>query len=195
MGFALSWLAVRQKSPAEVHAALGLRATDARGELGDAPVLGAPAKCDWYLIVAEGAEHPYLAPAIATHVSAACELLTCTVEEHVMFSQASGWRDGRLVWSVTHRGEDGPVGLDVTGDPPSDLAGIRARFEARQAAEGGADADVDHLFEIPVVLVQQFTGFKHDEPSPEVEAAGFAVLESVVAPPSKRSWVDRLMGR
>ena len=123
-----------------------------------------------------------------------CEVVSCTVEEHVMFSDAAGWRDGRHLWRVSHRGEDGPVGVDESGELPEDYSALRARLEARQAAEGGAEADVDYLFDIPVTLVQTITGYRHDESSPAYESAGFEVLEAARAAPSK-SWFARLLGR
>jgi hypothetical protein len=63
-----------------------------------------------------------------------------------------------------------------------------------QAAAGGVDADVDHLFDIPVVLVQTFIGYKHDARSTAFEAGGFEVLESE-APAGKRSLLGRLFGK
>ena len=195
MGFARSWLAVRGKPPVAVLEELGLRATGARGGLGSAAIHGGPAAAGWYLVVAEGAEHRFLAPAVARRLSAGCELLTCTVEEHVMFSQAASWRDGHQEWTVTHRGEQGPVGLEVAGEPPSEFPAVRERLEAQQEAEGGAEADVDYLFEIPVVLVQQSIGFKHDEPSAGMNEDELEVLEDEFAAPRARSWVDRLLRR
>jgi len=195
MGASLSWLATKGKSAATVLAELRLRATGVKGLEGESPVVGAASEAGWYLVVADEAEHDLIGPAVVERLSAACEVLTCTVEEHVMFSKATGWRDGRRLWTVTHRGEDGPVGIEESGELPPEYAGIRDALVAQQAAEGGAEADVDMLFDIPVALVQRFTGYKHDEPSPAFEAQGFEVLESADGGAGKKSWIGRLLGR
>jgi hypothetical protein len=196
MGFSLSWLATKGKPPETVLAELGLRATGVEGIAGESPALGATTATDWYLIVLDAAEHRLIGADVVARLSRGCEVLTCTVEEHVMFSQATGWRDGREEWRVTHRGEDGPVGLDARGDLPVPFPAIRDELTARQAAEGGADADVDHLFDIPVVLVQAFTGFRHDEDGPDGESPVLEVLASAQsAPATKPSWFGRLLGR
>jgi hypothetical protein len=86
------------------------------------------------------------------------------IEEHVMFSCASLWRDGREVWRVAHQGDETIDNLSATGDLPPELDGIRREFERRQAEEGGGAAEVDHIFEVPLELAKTLTGFKHDEP-------------------------------
>lgn len=192
MGASLSWLAVKGKPTAEVLAGLHLRGSGVRGVDGEAPIVGAPSDGGWYLLVLRGAEHRLLRSAVLEPLSVGCEVLTCTVEEHVMFSQASGWRNGRRLWQVTHRGEDGPVGIAEEGTLPPEYPAIRDRLVAQQEAEGGAEADVDCLFDIPVVLVQTFVGYKHDESSPMFEANGFEVLEPEASTAARPSWFARL---
>jgi hypothetical protein len=129
-------------------------------------------------------------------LSSGCEVIACTVEEHVMYSESSGWRDGQRLWLVTHKGEDGPKDVSATGSLPPSYAAIRDRFTAQQQAEGGVKTEVDYLFEIPVVLAQSFVGFKHDAASPAFEAQGFEILESTQkAPATQKSWLGRLFSR
>lgn len=196
MGFSLSWLATKGKPSETVLAELELRATGDEAIAGDAPASGATADGGWYLIVLDGAEHQLIRPDVLERLSRGCEVLTCTVEEHVMFSEATGWRDGREEWRVTHRGEDGPVGLEARGNLPAPFPAIRDALTAEQEAEGGANADVDILFDIPVVLVKSFTGFKHDEGGLDGDTLAFEVLESTrSASSAKQSWFGRLLGR
>ena len=193
MGFALSLLGVKGKSPDAILADLHLRPTGVRGLEGDAPVVGEMSGTGWYLVIAQGAEHRLISAPVVERLSQGCDVLTYTVEEHVMFSEATGWRNGRRLWAVTHRGEDGPVGIDAQGDLPPEYAPIRDDHMAQQEAAGGDAADVDCLFDIPVVLVQRFTGYKHDDvSSADVQ---FEVLEST-EPSGKpaTSWVRRLFG-
>jgi len=133
---------------------------------------------------------PFLGAPVLERLSAGCEVLTCTVEEHVMFSEATGWRNGKRLWLVTHKGEDGPIDITAEGALPAEYASIRDRFVSQQDAEGGAEAEVDFLFEIPVVLVQTFVGYKHDEESPAFDTRGFELLE-----PTQKSFFKRLFSK
>jgi homoserine O-acetyltransferase len=193
VGFALSWVAVKGKAAAGVLSDLRLLPTGARGIEGESEFVGAPAEDGWYLIVMDGAEHRLLQPDALERLSAGCDVLTCTVEEHVMFSEATGWRDGQQLWRVRHVGEDGPVGIEEDGTFPPEYPSIRDRLVKEQEAAGGSDADVDHLFDIPVVLVKSFVGYKHDERNPKFEDDAFEVLESENS--KKGSWAARIFGR
>ena len=195
MGFALSWLAVKGKPVADILRELRLRPTGTQGLEGEEPFASAQSDAGWFLIVMNGAEHHFLASDVIGPLSAGCEVMTCTVEEHVMFSESAGWKDGRQLWRVRHEGENGPVGLEEEGTLPPEYASIRDRLTRQQVSEGGATADVDYLFEIPVVLVQAFVGYKHDEINSAFARDGFEVLELEAATSEKRSWLGRLIDK
>jgi hypothetical protein len=195
MGFALSWVAIKGKAAAEILRELQLRPTGVRGLEGESPFVGAMSNTGWYVVVIRGVETRVLGPAVLERLSADCELLTCEVEEHVMFSRATGWRNGRQLWVVTHRGDEGPVEVEEEGALPPEYAPIRDRLVETQESEGGAEADVDHLFDIPVVLVQTYVGYRHDEVSPAVEPNGFEVLESESATRESPSLLRRLLAK
>ena len=201
MGFALAWVAVKGRPVSEILRELRLRPTGARSLEGEVPFVGALLDTGWYLIVMPGGDrlehyekttHPVLAPSVLARLSSNCQVVTCSVEEHVIFSQATGWRNGERVWTVTHE----PQTLDEEGTLPAEYAQLRDRLVAQQEAEGGASADVDSLFEIPVVLVQTFVGYKHDEVNRALEAqGGFDVLESDASTTAKPSFLGRLFKR
>ena len=107
-----------------------------------------------------------------------------------MFSDATGWQNGKRLWRVTHKGEDDPKGILAEGTLPAEYASIRDDFISRQDAEGGEKADVDFLFEIPVVLAQTFVDYKHDEESPAFDKNGFELLES-----TQKSFFKRLFSK
>ncbi len=192
MGNSLSWLAVKGKSPEAVLAELELRSTLKPGDVGRSTFVAANSDAGWYLIVANRCGHHIISGPVVEPLSDGCEVLTCTVEEHVMFSEATGWRDGHRLWSVTHRGDNEATKKTVSeaGTLPSEYSAIRDRFFRQQEAENAADAEVDFLFEIPVVLVQTLIGYKHDEASPAFEARGFELLES-----TKKSFLQRLFSK
>ena len=114
-----------------------------------------------------------------------------------MASSAEMWRAGKRQWWISHEGEDGPRGLGVDGQPPECLASIRREMEATQRAEGGDDADVDWIFEIPLRVAQALVGFKHDETWGHLVDQEFAVLERSTPEraTSKRGLFQRLLGK
>jgi len=179
MGVSLSWLAAHGKSPEAVREELQLRGTGTPGDIPESSFVGSTSNAGWYLIVARGCEHRIISAPVLERVSAGCEVLTYTVEEHVMFSEATGWQNGKRLWRVTHKGEDGPKGILAEGTLPAEYTSIRDNYISRQDSEGGEEADVDFLFEIPVVLAQTFVGYKHDEESPAFDKRGFELLESI----------------
>jgi hypothetical protein len=190
MGYSQSGLAVTGKSPERVREELSLRATGTREEGAESPIVSANLPKGWYLIVANQAEHPLISTAVLQSLSVSCEVLTCTVEEHVMFSAATAWRDGRRLWSITHESGSGQDHLATDGEPPTALTAIRDRCISQQRVASDAHARVDYIFDIPVELFKSFTGYRYDQDIPELGDQSFEVLESTE--PEKKSWLRRL---
>jgi hypothetical protein len=101
MGYSLSWLAVKGKPPQAVRDQLGFRLTGEREEIPEADLSGVQMPTGWYLIVSNRSEQ-VASEAAMRSLSSGSELVTCFVEEHVMASSATGWKDGRKIWSVVH---------------------------------------------------------------------------------------------
>ena len=53
--------------------------------------------------------------------------------------------------------------LVATGALPASYERVKETQLREQESEGGQSADVDLVFEIPLLLAKQLTGFKHDE--------------------------------
>src|SRR5438876_9355455 len=117
MGFAVSWLAVRGKPPTAILTELGLCGTGVYDEVPDSPhIWGADLPGGWYLVFANRCDFVDDLP--LDRLSAAAEVVTCSVEEHVMVSCASGWSNGKELWSVAHDSELGIEQVEVEGDLP-----------------------------------------------------------------------------
>src|SRR6266496_4505662 len=99
MGYSLSWLAVRGKSPEAVRHELGFRPTGEREEFPESDLSAIEMPNGWYLIVSQRSELVASDASIARLPSSAGEVVTCFVEEHVMFSSATRWKDGCKTWS------------------------------------------------------------------------------------------------
>ena len=85
----------------------------------------------------------------------------------------AAWEDGKQVWSVTHDADQGPHHLEETGNVPPSLAAIRQRLETLQREKD----DADYIFDIPVELVRDMTGFRYDGNDGGYPVDEFAVLQ------------------
>lgn len=148
MGFALSWIAITNKTVPIVHDQLQVEATGRIGETCDASICGAATSSNWYVVVANRFYHRFVQDRCLKKLSQNCELVTCSVEEHVMASWATNWVNGKQVWSLSHFAEEGHEALEIVGTPPDFLADLR-----RSQSSG---------FEIPVEAAFNCTAFRHD---------------------------------
>lgn len=182
MGFAVSWCAVREEHAAAMLGDMGLAATGRKSSDRDADVVTLPLPSGWRLVWFEKYNPGSLSARKLGESSKSRDVLVCHIEEHVMSSSAEYWSQGRRLWLIEHVGEDGPVGLDVEGSPPDSLKRIRREMEREQREAGGEDADVDYLFEIPLLVAKELTGFKHDEDDSELIGEGYEELDGGKAP-------------
>ena len=182
MGYVVSWCAVREEQAAEMLADLGFAATGRKSSDRGADAVTLPLPSGWRLFwFLKYARAPLDARRLRDF-SKSRDILVCHIEEHVMESIAEYWSQGRTLWRIRHQGEDGPVGLDVEGSPPESLTRIRMEMEREQREDGGADAEVDFLFEIPLLVAQDLTGFKHDEEDEDLVGEGYEELDRVKTP-------------
>lgn len=91
------------------------------------------------------------------------DVIYCMPDESISNSIAAQWSGGKLVWSIFHDGMTGENDhLDVSGTPPPPFAEIRDRRLAQQRQSDAAGERVDHVFDVPVELVEHLIGFRHD---------------------------------
>ncbi|MCO5052794.1 MAG: hypothetical protein M9920_10870 [Verrucomicrobiae bacterium] len=100
----------------------------------------------------------------------------CLVEEHIMASSVELWSGGKRKWWLSHEGENGPKGLSIDGELPESFPAIQKAMERAQIAEGGDDAGVDFIFEIPLKVAQAIVGFKHDEKCGHLVGDHFVIM-------------------
>ena len=174
MGWSLSWAALKGGNLQTACAALGLGRTGKREEIAESRIVGAQLPTGWYVVQFNRSE---MEDRELAHLSRSGEVVCCFVEDHVMVSWASGWREGNKVWSVVHDCEKGRFHLDIKGEAPSGLKVIAERLIAKQHAAGGEKADVDHVYDVPAELAKELTGYRHDQEIPGVSGDIFEVLE------------------
>jgi hypothetical protein len=185
MGWSLSWAALKDGNLQTACAALGLRPTGKREETAESKIVGAQLPTGWYVIQFNRSE---LKDRVLARLSRSGETVCCFVEDHVMVSWASGWREGKKIWSVTHDCEKGLFHLDVKGEAPAEVKGIAERLIAEQHADGGEKADVDHVYDVPADLAKELTGYRHDHDMPGLTGEVFEVLD-------RESVFGKLFGR
>ena len=175
MGASLSWVAVRGKSRDAILEQLRLVGTGQKEEIPESPIAGAELRDGWFLVVANNFDFAEQQP--LAQLSAAGELVTCAVEEHVMVSSASAWRDGRQVWSVLHDSQVARCHLATEGELPPEFPVIRDELLASQEADGGDASDVDFVFDVPVNVARAMTGYRYDGCTGDDGTASFERLE------------------
>jgi hypothetical protein len=184
MGYSLSWAAIKNAAPEAVHSLLRLSATHAWEEIPESEIVGASLPTGWYLVLFNQKE---MDDNDLEKLSSLGDVVYCLVEDHVMFSRASGWKRGKLQWSVTHDCEEGRYHLEVEGTAPSSLQSIRAEVIAKQDVAGGENANVDHVYDAPAQLAKSLTGFRHDEDISGTKEHPFQVLQ-------KKGFFGRFLG-
>lgn len=189
MGFSLARLAVRPGGQKELLRSMSLRTTGAVEDIAESPLLAADLGEGWTLVLSQGEQLP-AGDTLCASLSVGSELVRCVVEEHVMFSGAWGWQDGKQIWSVVHDAQVALEHLELSGQAPHALETIREEVEKRRANTPLDGAD--WVFDIPVQLAEAVTGFRHDASEPERR---FEVLEQT-APQGTRSlpWWKRFFG-
>lgn len=177
MGFSLAWAAIKAGRDSVIQE-LNLTGTSEKEEFAESEITGAEIPGGWFLVIAQYNNLEFNKEEIMSGLSrlGKCEAVAGIVEEHVMLSATSYWRDGECVWLVMHDSAEGLSHLETVGPLPPEFAGIRDRLFAQQEADGGAESDVDHIFEIPVKLGQILTGYRYDQDIPGLEEPGFEVL-------------------
>ena len=175
MGYSLSWAAVKGGKAEEIYSLLGLRPTGHREEFPESKIVAAGLPCGWHLVAFRRRE---MGDKTLARLSSLGDVVYCFVEDHVMFSAASAWTNGKCQWRVTHDSEKrGLLHLEAAGQLPASFTAIRDRQSAKQTADGGEKAEVDHIYEIPAELAKELTGFRHDQAPAGMSGDCFEVLE------------------
>ena len=188
MGFAVSWFAVSGKEPQRVLDELCLSHSGESEEFPESPLTCASLQGGWFLVFANSFDSPFVSEQALSNLSAGCSVVSCQVEEHVMFSSATGYANGARTWHVKHDAQESIYHLVSNGDVPSVFNDIYAALKKEQDAAGGTEADVDYLHDVPVALAKAITSFRHDEDIQGANAEPFEVLQQERPTASAKPW-------
>jgi hypothetical protein len=179
MGFNIGTIAVRGKAIEDIHVALRLRPTEGREPDPESPVAAAMLPSGWYLLYLNDRIYP---TSDELHdLSLNGELIFLDICETVMVSCATCWRNGKEIWSIGHDSQRGLDDLEICGDVPECFERISQRLQTLQKEKG----DADYVFDIPVDVTCELTGFRYDGNPNGYPVDEFVVLERIQQP---RKW-------
>lgn len=177
MGFRATWIAIPAAESSDVLTRLDLRETKQKDETNDAPFSGALVAGDWYIIFSN--EPTFADDLGAATLSNIERLIICTIDETSMVSISSEYRNGSKLWSIEHDAQIGDLHLEVQGAPPKALKPIRETFLKQQKSQDETGLLVDFLFEVPIELAANITGYRHDRVNFDWGAPDFKALAPV----------------
>ena len=188
----MSWLAVRGKASEALVQELALTPTGEMTDYGEAMFTGRDLPSGWFLLVINECEHKFIEPSSLRSLSGNCEVIACSIEEHVMVCTSEMWRNGEQVWRIEHDAQQGIDHLSASGAVPEIFFATRAECAGQQEQAGGRKADTDYFFEIPLQTANAIVGFKHDES--ELEDESFELFKEGTFPTPAAPGADQGKG-
>src|SRR6266700_164787 len=174
MGFAISWLAVRDSKENAPLDVLGLEKTGETEEIPESE-WSTTQIGDWTVVWSDRFEPKKFRDATSKLKG---EVIVCDVEEHVMYASVAAFKDSNQSWRIVHDAQQASDHLLLEGSPPQSLP----KIQTEQFARVSEDREVDFIFDIPIRVAQELVGFRHDQ---AVEGT-FEVLRSAAG--SKSKW-------
>jgi uncharacterized protein DUF3859 len=161
VGYSISWIALKSASEAPLLSALELALTDEIEEVPESPACFRRLPDGWQLVFSN--EMELLTDNQLRELSRTGDVVMGAVEEHTMFSQSEYWVHGMRVFKAHHDSSRGIRHIDIEGSLPPQLAGVPEELEAEQDHEQAGAGDVDFIFDIPVELSAQLTGYRYTD--------------------------------
>ncbi|WP_439636477.1 hypothetical protein [Oceanicaulis sp.] len=159
MGFNIGWIGVRSPERSDILDLLGVQDTYVHDEVNETPMSWAHLPTGWTILFFntpdERFEQAYTALAQTSDVIA-CVALETTMDCHVLRACR-----GKALWSLLYQAEQKHLGVQVGGTPPSCFQLIQQSLGEAQAVSDANGDDVDHLFEIPLQVAEQETGYAY----------------------------------
>ncbi|MEY2757734.1 MAG: hypothetical protein RIR33_1512 [Pseudomonadota bacterium] len=175
MSFSLAWFAVQGIGRDDFLDRTGFTDTGEVDEYFEHDHSAGELPGGWYVIVTS--ELGMLAPDRLAQWSAGGRLVAALVHEEAANTLSTEWKDGRQVWSVSHDGGEGGDQLAVEGKLPDVFEELKHEAEAAQKESEKEGGGVNFVFDIPLDLAAEITGFRHDEMGFDDDIPPFTVLE------------------
>ena len=196
MGFRISWIGSDQIARDDMLARLGLTATDEIDEANEAPFSVASLPGGWTILWSN--DFAFATADLCRDLSTDGRVLACSVHETVMASHAAMYDRGLDIWATYHNSQDGLFDLKAGGALPDAYAPIKEHQWAAQESEGGDQANVDHIFDIPVKTAEALCGYRYDKWRFDWGSPTFYIakrLPDVGAQRARHSFLSRIFRR
>jgi hypothetical protein len=177
MGVNLAWFAVQGIAPETFLERAGFEDTGEPDEYFECDHSGGELPDGWYVMVTDRVD--LVDPARLAQWSAGGRLVACVVLEGAMNSLAMEWRDGKQIWSVFWDGGAEEKQLQVEGQLPDNFNEVREDIAALHAEMDRDGGGVDVVFELPLDLAEEITGFRHDQMGFDDDIPVFNALEPI----------------
>lgn len=175
MSFALAWFAIQGVGKDEFLDRAGFTDTGEEDAYCDQDHSGGEIPGGWYVVLTN--DLGLADPGRFARWSAGGRLVAVVVHEDAASALATEWRDGRQIWSVSHDGSEGGDELAVDGQLPPVFEELRQEAVTAQADASGEGGDVNFVYDIPLDLAAEITGFRHDELGFDDDIPPFTILE------------------
>jgi hypothetical protein len=164
VGYRCRWIAMRGRERDDVLAKLKFHVTHELTEEVYDPGLYALDVDGWLVVFGDGWDFMDLVTRRdAAKLSNRSEVIYLYTDDTPMKAEITSFVDGRVKWSITYDGQDGPSRPATEGALPAEAKPIIAAAEKAQKAAGGAKADVDHIYDVVAELGLALVGFRHDQ--------------------------------
>jgi len=197
MGFSHSWIAVRGLSREQALEALGMEVSGAQTDYLDGIAL-IDWEDDWLLAISDDCADAF--DGDLAKLSPLGSAVACCVHEGVMYSEARGYESGKEIWRIVHdpNEDESLYSLRTSGELPEPFDTIVRETRAEQDREGGEDADVDFMFEVPTKFAASICGYTLGESDPD--ESQYLNVNRIGAAPARRGdgspgFFARLFGR
>jgi hypothetical protein len=160
MGYRCRWMAMRGRDRTDVLARLKFGITDeVNDEIYDPGLYGFEID-GWLVIFGDGWDFMDLVTRrAAAKLSNRGEILYLYTDDTPMKAELTAFFDGRVRWSITYDGQDGPSRVATEGTLPAEAKAIIAAAERAQIGV----SDVDHIYDVVAELGLALVGFRHDQ--------------------------------
>ena len=161
MGYAISWTAFRGKTDAPAAEWLGLSPSGKFEEVPESRFSGVRLDNRWYVVVITEYGHKFVRERSLQRVSAAADVVATAIEEHARFSSAEAWKNGNLIWRVSHASGSSRH-LEEHGSLPGQYFAVKENLLEAQQGEDEGDRELDYVFDVPLEPSPAIVGFKHE---------------------------------
>ena len=162
MGYSISWLAFHGCSKEQILEATQFEETETPDEANESPQSGASFPNGWYIVFLNKFDHPLVSVESLSRLSQTCRIVAGQIEEHVMYSSCGEYSQGHRNWFVCHDAQEDLFNLETEGQLPDYFAEIKAATLKQQDAENAQNAEVDCIFDVPVLVGEKACGHRHD---------------------------------